>query len=160
MRGRIEITWLRSERADPDAVVGLVADFTDVARDDIRIVHACRSCGSDRHGKPHVVMPDGHAQLHVSLSRSAGLALVAVTDAGPVGVDVEAVRPEIEDLPAWVRTESLVKATGHGLTIDPADIVDERWTSELDSPAGYVAAVTILTATPPTLVTRTAAPEG
>ena len=84
------------------------------------------------------------------------MTVVAVTDAGPVGVDVEQIQDE--DLAPWVRTESLVKATGHGLTIDPAAITDDRWTSDLAAPDGYVAAVTILTATPPRTITNPAAP--
>lgn len=158
--GRIEITWLRSERTDPDVVAAIVAELGPLEPADICIVHACHSCGSDRHGKPQVVVPEGNVPLHVSLSRSGGLTVVAVTDAGAIGVDVEADRPDVEDLTSWVRTESLVKATGHGLTIDPADITDDRWTSDLAAPPGYCAAVTVLTSRTPTIVTRTAAPGG
>lgn len=150
--GRIAIRWLPSAEAGPDVVAGVVAQFAGIAPEGVRIVHACRSCGSDRHGKPHVVVPAGHRALHVSLSRSGGLTVVAVTDAGPIGVDVEAVGPGAPfDLVDWVRRESVVKATGHGITADPAgiDAVLNRAgarTSDLAAPAGYVAAVTTLAA--------------
>ncbi|MET0908565.1 MAG: hypothetical protein ABWZ99_03775 [Ilumatobacteraceae bacterium] len=153
---RLAVTWLPAPAADSDAVMRLVAAFAGGPAGELRIVRACRSCGSDRHGKPQIVMPAGAAPLHLSLSRSGDLAVVAVTDAGPVGIDLEAIRPDTEDLTAWVRTESLVKATGHGLTIDPADITDIRWTSGLDAPDGYVAAVTVLSHVRPRITSREA----
>lgn len=157
--GRLSVSWLASDHVDPDQIVRLVAEFAGIPAADVQIVHACRSCGSDQHGKPQVVMPPGAPQLHVSVSRSGGRTVAAVTDAGPVGVDVETFQPSSDDLVAWVRTESLVKATGHGLTIDPAQLDDEpRWTVDLDAPEGFVAAVTILTDAP-AVTTVPAAPE-
>jgi 4'-phosphopantetheinyl transferase len=157
--GRLAVTW--SASPGDDDVVGAVAAFAGVAPEAIRIVRACRSCGSDRHGKPQVVAPAALPAVHVSLSRSGGLTVVAVTDVGPVGIDIEARRDDADDLLAWVRAESLVKATGHGLTIDPADLDDERWTAGLDAPDGFVGAVTILTTTtPPAEITNPAAPAG
>jgi 4'-phosphopantetheinyl transferase len=156
--GRLVVTW--SASPGDDEVAEAVAAFAGVAPQAIRIARACRSCGSDRHGKPQVVAPATCPPVHVSLSRSGGLTVVAVTDVGPVGIDIEACRDAADDLPAWVRAESLVKATGHGLTIDPADIDDERWTAGLDAPDGFVGAVTILTATPPAEITNSAAPAG
>jgi 4'-phosphopantetheinyl transferase len=152
----LAITWLPS--GGEDDLARLVADFAQIDPHAVRIVRACRSCGSDAHGKPQVVAPSAVTPIHVSLSRSGGMTVVAVTDVGPVGIDVEAVQHE--DLTPWVRTESLVKATGHGLTIDPDDIPDERWTADLAAPDGYVGAVTILTTTPPSTVTNPAAPAG
>jgi 4'-phosphopantetheinyl transferase len=157
---RLAVTWMPLPDAAADSLTRLVADFAGIPRTDVRIVRACRSCGSDRHGKPQVVLAGGHTPLHVSLSRSGDLAVAVVTDAGPVGVDVEAAGPDVDDVTAWVHAESLVKATGHGLTIDPADIVDERWMRDLDAPDGYVAAVTVLTTREPRIVTTRAAPAG
>lgn len=145
----------------------LVADLlatTDPPTDpaaDLRIVRACRACGSDRHGKPHVVGPPGRSRVHLSLGRSAGRAVVAVTGLGPVGVDLEALGPETDDdLVAWVRTESLVKATGHGLTIDPGSVEGPRRTIDLPAPDGFIAALTVLTDVAPAVVTTQATPAG
>lgn len=154
--GRLDVTWHAS--IDDIDLARVVADLADIVPDAVRIVRSCRSCGSDQHGKPHVIAPTAAMPLHVSVSRSDGLTVVAVTDVGPVGVDVEAIQGE--DLMSWVRTESLVKATGHGLTIDPDDIADDRWTADLDAPDGYVGAVTILSTTPPSTITNPAAPAG
>ena len=73
----------------------------------------------------------------VSLSRAAGIVVVALTSAGPVGVDVErlgdadfdgfdevalhaseTVSDPVERTVTWVRKESLLKAAGRGLATD------------------------------------------
>ncbi len=158
----------------------------------------CATCGSDRHGKPNIV---GHPGWSYSLSYTSGLAVVALTEAGPVGVDVEQVRESdfagfaevtlaadevagfagvtgAELLPAraqvWARKESVLKATGHGLVVDPSEVVvtgpaedpallDWRATQAppgavrlADVPladAGHRAAVAVLTGEPLTMVT-------
>jgi 4'-phosphopantetheinyl transferase len=141
----VRITWLPGEDVAPATLVRLVGELTGPVQG-VRIVRACRACGSDRHGKPQVVVPAGSPAVHVSLSRSGGRAVVAITDAGPVGVDLERLGTEdTDELVAWVRAESLVKATGHGLTIDPDTIDVPHRTLDLDAPDGFVAAVTILT---------------
>jgi len=102
------------------------------------------------HG-PHgrVVVPG--SGVRVSLSHTDGLAVVALSTDGNVGVDAERIRslsrvpslserilvlaeqraldsiPEDEAsqalLGVWVRKEAVLKCTGHGLTIDPRDVV-------------------------------------
>ncbi|WP_228979324.1 4'-phosphopantetheinyl transferase superfamily protein [Streptomyces sp. DH12] len=83
-------------------------------------------------GKPY--LPD-HPERHVSWSRSDGLLLLCAAADGPIGADVEVVRPlrsaldvlsvVVPDLPpqavpesffpAWTLLEAAVKATGQGL---------------------------------------------
>ena len=79
----------------------------------------------------------------------------------------------------WVRKESIVKATGHGLMIDP-DLIDVAppgsapallawpaeepldspvWMFDVECPDGYVAAATVLSDLQPHLVTGPV-PEG
>lgn len=157
----------------------MAASFAGVGADQVRVVRACRSCGSDQHGTPYVIglrMP-----VHVSLSRAVDLAALAVSDAGPVGIDVERLDAAAgsPDIATWVRKESVAKATGHGLTIDPDRIevtppgtapallawpADEplaspAWMFDVTCPDGYVAAATVLSQAQPTLVTSTG-PEG
>jgi 4'-phosphopantetheinyl transferase len=50
----------------------------------------------------------------VSLAHAGELAVVALAR-HPVGVDVEA-----GDRTTWTRTEAVLKATGHGLDVDPS----------------------------------------
>ncbi|MEV7414910.1 4'-phosphopantetheinyl transferase superfamily protein [Streptomyces sp. NPDC089919] len=93
----------------------------------------------DPAGKPH--LPD-HPGTHISWSRSDGLLLVGATESGPLGVDVELVRPETTNLDvlafvypamprtaspetffhAWTLLEAAVKATGRGLTEGAGDV--------------------------------------
>lgn len=92
----------------------------------------CPRCGGP-HGRPVVV--DG-GDLHLSLSRSGGEALVALRRGLPVGVDVEqhvtgprplrgrpSGRGVVDDLPRWVRVEAALKATGEGLARDPDGVL-------------------------------------
>jgi 4'-phosphopantetheinyl transferase len=47
----------------------------------------------DSNGKPLLLAPHGRPALQFNLSHTPGLALIAVTEALPVGVDIERVRP-------------------------------------------------------------------
>ncbi|MER7395562.1 4'-phosphopantetheinyl transferase superfamily protein [Streptomyces sp. NPDC000151] len=90
-------------------------------------------------GKPY--LPD-HREQHISWSRSGRLLLVGADDRGPVGVDIERLRPvpaaldvlaavypalpatadPAAFLPAWTLLEAAVKATGRGLARGAAEV--------------------------------------
>ncbi len=116
------------------------------------IDRTCR-CGR-QHGKP--ALAEGGP--HFSLSHAGDVVGVAVLDVGPVGLDVEVVRP-MSDLDAtarhvgapsepaaffraWTRKEALLKATGDGLASPMAAIVLDddgvaSWTGD-SAPEGPV----------------------
>lgn len=157
-----------------------VAELTGAAVDQVVIGHECPRCGSSDHGRPVVL----GASLHVSVGRTRGLTVVAVSDA-PVGVDVEpaaaasfdgfdgvALHPDerasddLERTRLWVRKEAVLKATGEGLRTDPRGLrVDtdrvvladgvSAWVSDLDID-GYAVAVAVLADVEPTVSVRAA----
>ena len=123
----------------------LVADHSGRAPSDVHFVRRCATCGSDRHGKP---VPEGVA-LHVSLSYDDHWVLAAAGTDAEIGVDVEGFaatdfdgfprvflnKTEYEAMASLTgesllraratvlsRKESILKATGHGLAIDPTSI--------------------------------------
>ncbi len=105
----------------------------------VAIERRCVRCGSADHGKPRLA--DTSAGVHFSLAHSGPHVVVALTRAGPVGVDVEALRPSADYgalrrrtltaeetaafdaagarpqdfLRAWVRKEAVTKAVGTGI---------------------------------------------
>lgn len=110
------------------------------------------TCGwcSGPHGRPTVTCPPGRSALHVSIAHAGDRVVVAATDAGPVGVDVEvdscadfagfdgvslaeSERRELARMSArqqttgrtqmWVRKEAVLKATGDGLSVDPRQVI-------------------------------------
>jgi 4'-phosphopantetheinyl transferase len=130
----------------------VVGEWWGVAPGSVTVSSHCAQCGArdGRHGQPVVTPPATRAALHVSVAHAAGRVVVAVTDVGPVGVDVEQVpqvalvavdevaladpeRRALAALPAdrrpaaraeaWVRKEAVLKATGDGLTVDPRQVV-------------------------------------
>lgn len=83
-------------------------------------------------GKPY--FPD-YPQCWFSLSHSGGIALCALSDAGPVGVDVELVRPHREGLPQYAFSpEELVDFDGSWEDFARLWTVKESWCKRQDIP--------------------------
>lgn len=85
--------------ADRDAVASAlllarvaVAEACGVERYAVRVRRRCPRCGSAAHGVPVADRVDGGPVPHLSLSRGGDVVVVALTDAGPVGVDLEPTR--------------------------------------------------------------------
>ena len=118
------------------------ARFHQVSPVHIVLVHECPRCGSDAHGRPRLLATAAvRRPAFVSLARAGDISVAAITDAGPVGVDVEAEgaanfagfedvalhRNERAPAPGdptrvWVRKEALLKAYGLGLAVDPSEV--------------------------------------
>ena len=140
------------------------ARFHQVSPAHIVLVHECPSCGSDTHGRPRL-LPTATVRhpAYVSIARAGDLSVAAITDAGPVGVDVEAegaadfagfedvalhpgerATTPVDPTRVWVRKEALLKAYGHGLAVDPSDVqLDDDGLATWDSshrppPAGWL----------------------
>ena len=137
----------------------VVGERLGLAPTSVRFDRACATCGSSSHGKPVVA---GHPDLFVSLSYAGGMAVVALTDVGEAGVDIEEVADtdfdgfatvtlSVDEVPAmdaiaaqglplararvWSRKEAVLKATGHGLVVDPREVV----VTGPSEPAGLIA---------------------
>ena len=106
---------------------------------DVAIERHCVRCGSGDHGKP--LLADRSAGLHFSLAHSGPHVVVAMSRAGPVGIDVEHLKPKADYRPlhrrtltadeavafhaggarprdflrTWVRKEAVTKAVGTGI---------------------------------------------
>jgi 4'-phosphopantetheinyl transferase len=106
---------------------------------DVAIERHCVRCGSGDHGKPRLA--DAAAGLHFSLAHSGPHVVVAVSRAGPVGIDVESLKRNGDPRPlyrrtltaeeavafhaggahaadflrTWVRKEAVTKAVGTGI---------------------------------------------
>ncbi len=140
-----EVSVVVSRDDGPDVAYGIlraeVARLLGSAAGEVVVAHRCPHCGSADHGRPLVVLPDGRRPPHVSIGRTRGLTVVAVSEAGSVGVDVEPVGAASFDgfddvalhpaeraatagerTRSWVRKEALLKATGAGLRTDPREV--------------------------------------
>ena len=106
---------------------------------DVAIERHCVRCGAGDHGKPRLA--DTSTGIHFSLAHSGPHIVVAVSRAGPVGIDVERLKPNMDYrslvrrtltpdeavafeaggarprdfLRTWVRKEAVTKAVGTGV---------------------------------------------
>ena len=145
------VTGARGATATDDRrfLTDAVARVLGVGSEAVVIERRCERCGGE-HGRPIVVVPADRAESpHVSLSRAGDTVAVAVTFAGPVGIDIESIRavslapldpvafgpveraallaatgPGADRARAslWTSKEAVLKAAGLGLRIDPLEL--------------------------------------
>lgn len=151
-----------TDAADRHLLASAAAWVLGVDPRTVSIERTCERCGGS-HGRPVVTVPRGAAgrtplagpphagpphagPLHASLSRAADSVAIALTFAGPVGIDIESVeavsRADFDQVafgaselsalrsvpPAdaswaravlWTAKEAVLKCTGAGLRVDP-----------------------------------------
>ena len=134
----------------------LLGELLDRDPASLSFARRCTTCRSELHGKPSVVDVPG---WHFSLSYTNSLAVVVAAEGTEVGVDTEDLtdadfegfvgttlaRDEeaaFEELTGrdlllararvWARKEAVLKATGHGLVVDPSEVLVS---GPLDPPA-------------------------
>jgi 4'-phosphopantetheinyl transferase len=181
------VLWTRAgDRGVADALLReLVETRYDRPAGPVSTGRICPVCGSDRHGRPYLRGWTGSAAPAISISRTEGATLVAVSSGGPVGVDVERLcgfpDASVADVllhptegpmtprelaTTWVRKEALLKASGVGLSVDPRTIrlgrADEEpaWFHDLVLADGLRAAVAGTGPEPEEITVRQAGPAG
>jgi 4'-phosphopantetheinyl transferase len=141
-----------AKAGDHRRLVALVGRLTGVDPASITLEQVCPNCGASGHGPLRVVLGGtaGSAPaVYVSLSRAEGRLALAVTSAGPVGIDLESAaalgRAPVADalvsvaearalaaldpddagaalVSTWTAKEAVLKAAGTGLRVDPRDL--------------------------------------
>lgn len=132
---------------DRALLVRAVAEATGAPRAEVEVWRRCARCGGD-HGRPVLVRcgERGVEGIDLSLSRAGRSVAIAVSFAGPVGIDIESVdaaaQSGFDDVafgPAecdrlatagppdlrtatWTAKEAVLKATGDGLRVDPREL--------------------------------------
>ncbi len=127
--------------ASRTALRHILAEVLHVAPAAIKFAHGI-------HGKPEIAADRNPGDWRFNLSHSADIALIAVTQGRPIGIDIEVLRPlprqMMEILPSlapaeqralglvpeaerataflrcWTRKEAVIKAIGAGLTMELA----------------------------------------
>ena len=110
--------------AGRDALRALAAWIVGADPADVTVRARCATCGGP-HGRPVLGGSRDLDALHASVAHAGDTVVVAVSADGPVGIDAEPrgrEAPPGTTLEVWVRIESVLKADGRGLAVDPARV--------------------------------------
>jgi 4'-phosphopantetheinyl transferase len=153
----VSVRWFAAGVDANAALRDHVAAVAGVEPGSVEVGRLCGHCGSADHGRPWA----SHG-VHVSLARAGDHLVTAVSTAGPVGVDVEAVSEvdrawdDVSSLlephgviegsgraALWCSTEAALKRQGTGFRPIRSDAVPEPtgYVDDLVAPAGFCAAV-------------------
>jgi 4'-phosphopantetheinyl transferase len=149
---RRRLAGIRDSQAAADYLAGrslarsVLASYAGCDPGALTFDRTCRHCGGS-HGKPTVSLAG--RTVDFSLSHAAGVAVLAVTSGDDVGIDIEPLRLSERDgvvaealrgtlseaeatgvglesgynlLRHWTRKEALLKASGHGLVVEPSKV--------------------------------------
>jgi 4'-phosphopantetheinyl transferase len=111
----------------------VVAQAAGVAPTELELSRHCRLCGHPTHGKPRLVIPG--SDLEFSVACTGTVVAIALSSGSEVGIDIERMPDESQRsshalcdsegrgaLQTWTKKESLLKAIGVGLGIDPNEV--------------------------------------
>lgn len=134
---RADRLWRHADRARFRTAWGLtrhaLAAHMGTEPEALEFVRTCRSCGALGHGKP--ALAGARSRWEFSISHSHEYVMLAITDVGPVGVDIEQADDHLIQVAAvvcgakekpgtadevlwlWVQKEAVLKATGDGLAV-------------------------------------------
>jgi 4'-phosphopantetheinyl transferase len=162
----VQLTDQASTKAgDHRRLVALVGRLTGTDPATITSHQVCPDCGEPGHGPLRLSFDtgaDAPPAVHVSLARAGGRLALAVTMAGPVGIDLESVAElgrapvaavVLSDAEAgalaaldpaaaeaavaviWTVKEAVLKAAGTGLRVDPRDLTVTLPSAGVPTPA-------------------------
>lgn len=159
---------LALHRAEEDAdgiLQARVAALLGAPAADVLVGRSCPRCGSSEHGRPWARRRGARREVFVSLSRCGEHLMTAVSEDGPVGVDLEAIAavgrawdPQLTLHPSeraaaeqagprelaalWARKEAVLKFLGTGLETPMSAVrLADHHVVDVAAPPGHVAAL-------------------
>lgn len=160
------ILALHRAEEDADGILrARVAALLGLAAADVLVGRSCPRCGSSAHGRPWARPRGARREVFVSLTRCGEHLMTAVSEDGPVGVDLEAIAavgrawdPQLmlhpseraaaeragprERAALWARKEAVLKALGTGLQTPMSALrLADHHVVDVPAPPGHVAAL-------------------
>ncbi|MBM7389400.1 4'-phosphopantetheinyl transferase [Clavibacter michiganensis] len=119
------------------ALRALAAEIVCADPADVTVRARCATCGG-AHGRPVLGGSRALDGLHASVAHAGDAVVVAVSADGPIGIDAEPRGREASPgttLAGWVRIESVLKADGRGLRVEPSRV---RFADDAQGAVGWI----------------------